>query len=255
MANTISIEEMMKAGTHFGHQTHRRNPKMDRYIFGVKDGVHIIDLVKTEASLKEAIGFLSGVTSAGGQVIFVGTKRQASDLVKQAAESCGMPYVNERWLGGLLTNYDTIKRRLKYLAELTERFTTNSFEGMTKKERVEMQKEYEVLQKTLGGLRDLRGIPQAIVVVDTIKDAIAIREAGKLGVPVVALADTNANPDVVDYPIPANDDAKKSIGLMLGYLSDACKVTDKPTTSAKSVEAAEEKTVTEDNELVAKASE
>jgi len=224
MAKDISIEEMMKAGVHFGHQTHRRNPKMNRYIFGAKEGVHIIDLIKTEASLKKAVDFANQVATEGGQIIFVGTKRQATDLIRENAQACGMPYVSERWLGGLLTNYDTIKQRLKYLNTLTEQYKANSFPGMTKKERVELDKDYAALEKTLGGLRELRGVPAAIFVTDVIKDKIAVLEARKLGVPVIAIVDTNADPDMVQYPIPANDDAKKSLEYIVGHIAAACGV-------------------------------
>lgn len=222
MAGKISVEEMMQAGVHFGHQTHRRNPKMDRYIFGAREGVHIIDLTKTEHMLAEAVEFVKKTADESGQIIFVGTKRQASDLISKYADACGMPYVGERWLGGLLTNYETIKKRLKYLNELDEKYRTGDFAGITKKEKVELDKVYETLNKTLGGLRTLRGIPAAIFVVDILQDKIAVTEAKKLGVPVVAIVDTNTDPDNIDFPIPANDDAKKSIDYVLGQIAGAC---------------------------------
>ena len=212
MAQTkVSVEAMMEAGMHFGHQTHRRNPKMDPYIFDARNGVHIIDLTKTEPLLEVALAFLQDTVKAGKQVILVGTKRQASPIIQTGAEQCGMPYVNERWLGGLLTNFDTIKKRLKYLNELEQKLSDKTAGRMTKKERV----------------KNLRELPGAIFVVDIIKDKIAVREAKKLGIPVVALVDTNGDPTVIDYPIPSNDDAKKAIEYVLELVAEACSV--KPT--------------------------
>jgi small subunit ribosomal protein S2 len=243
MGKEISVEEMMKAGVHFGHQTFRRNPKMNKYIFGAKEGVHIIDLTKTETALVAALEFVKEIADKEGQIIFVGTKRQAGDLVKQYAESCGMPYVTQRWLGGLLTNHDTIKKRLKYLNELTERYKTNDFAGITKKEKVELDKEYHNLDRTLGGLRGLKGMPVAVFVVDIIKDKIAVTEANKLGIPVIATVDTNVDPDMVTHPIPGNDDAKKSIEYIVSRIALAC--------GAKPVTAKEEKAEVQDEPIVA----
>ncbi len=236
----VSVEAMMEAGMHFGHQTHRRHPKMDPYIFDARSGIHIIDLTKTELMLKRALEFLSETVKAGKQVVIVGTKRQAAAAVKAQAERCGMPYVNERWLGGLLTNFDTIKKRLKYLNELERKLSQPEMGGMTKKEKVMLDRQLKALLMSLGGVKDLTGLPGAVFVVDTIKDKIAVREARKLAIPIVALVDTNADPTLVDYPIPSNDDAKKAIEYALTLVADACSV--KP---AKPVAAVEVKPVAE----------
>lgn len=220
----FSVEEMMKAGMHFGHQTHRREPKMDPYIFGVRSGVHIIDLTKTVPMLQTALDFLESVVKSGQQIIIVGTKRQASGLIEQYATACNMPYVNQRWLGGLLTNYDTIAKRLKYLRELDERYAKNDFKTMTKKEKVVLDRQYRVLQTTLGGVKHLESVPGAIFVIDALRDKIAVREANKLGVPVVAMADTNTNPVGIDYLIPSNDDAKSAIEFVLQRVAESCAV-------------------------------
>ncbi|OGB73808.1 30S ribosomal protein S2 [candidate division Kazan bacterium RIFCSPHIGHO2_01_FULL_44_14] len=233
----ISVETMMEAGMHFGHQTHRRNPKMDPYIFDVRSGIHIIDLTKTEPLLKSAMEFLKETVKGGRQVIIVGTKRQASALVKAQAEACGMPYVSERWLGGLLTNFETIKKRLKYLNELEIKLAQPDLGEMTKKEKVMLDRQLKALLTSLGGVKHLQGLPGAVFVIDLIKDKIAVKEASKLGIPVVALVDTNANPDTVDYPIPSNDDAKKAIEYVLELVAEACTV--KPV--AKAIEAKADK--------------
>ncbi len=234
MAKTsISIEEMMEAGMHFGHQTHRRNPKMDPYIFDARSGVHIIDLAKTEGLLKKAIEFVEKVVGEGKQVILVGTKRQATLLIKNYGEKCGMPYVDERWLGGLLTNFKTIKKRIDYLKKLDDRYAKNDFAGMTKKEKVMLDKQFRALEVSLGGLRNLEGLPGAVFVTDIIKDRIAVIEARKLAIPVVAIVDTNVNPELVDYPVPANDDAKKSIEYVVRLIAEACAAKPKKTASKK----------------------
>lgn len=220
--NQVSVEGMMEAGLHFGHQTFRRNPKMNEYIFDAKSGVHIIDLTKTEPLLKEAMDFVSKVTSDGRQIMFVGTKRQAGKLISEYATKAGMPYVADRWLGGLLTNFETMKRRLKYMRELDEKYANNDFSDITKKEKVLLDQEYAKLQTALGGLRDLKGIPGALFVADILRDHIAIQEAKKLGIPVVAVVDTNTNPDLVEYPIPGNDDARKAIEYVVSAIASAC---------------------------------
>lgn len=237
----------MEAGMHFGHQTFRRNPKMDPYIFDARDGIHIIDLTKTEPMLMAALEFAHGLAEEGKQIIFVGTKKQAGPIVKEFAEQCGMPYVDERWMGGLLTNFDTLKKRLKYLREIDERYAKNNFGDMTKKERSELDKVYKTLQISLGGLRDLKGLPAAIFVVSTLQDAIAVREARKLKIPVVAMVDTNSDPSQVDYPIPSNDDAKKAISYVLELMAEACKTSGK----AKTEKPAEEAAAGQEGELVA----
>ncbi|MEZ4210542.1 MAG: 30S ribosomal protein S2 [Patescibacteria group bacterium] len=236
----ISVEGMMEAGMHYGHQTFRRNPKMDEYIFDAKSGVHIIDLTKTQPLFEEAIKFVNELTASGKQIVFVGSKRQAKPLIEKYAGECGMPYVADRWLGGLLTNYETIKKRLKYLRELDEKYEKNDFSDITKKEKVNLDAEYAKLQITLGGLRNLKGIPGAIFVVDVNKDQIAIREAKKLGLPVVAIVDTNVNPDDVDYPIPANDDARRAIEYVLEQIATNCNKVGDETAKPKAVKEVKE---------------
>lgn len=244
---------------HFGHQTQRRNPKMDPYIFDARNGVHIIDLTKTEPLLKSALAFLNETVKAGQQVIIVGTKRQASELVRQAAEKCGMPYVNERWLGGLLTNFDTIKKRLKYLGELEQTLNQPDQSRITKKEKVMLDRQFKALTTSLGGVRDLRGLPGAVFVVDPIKDKIAVREANKLDIPVVALVDTNANPDMVTHIIPSNDDAKSAIEYVLSLVAEACVVpvsakprVEKVTESTEAPAEVEAQVIAPEEELITK---
>lgn len=231
MKSKISIEGMMEAGMHFGHQTFRRNPKMDPYIFDSRDGIHIIDLTKTEPLLQRALEFIGQLAEEDKQVIFVGTKKQAGPIIKTLATQCGMPYVDERWMGGLLTNYDTLKKRLKYLRELDEKYAKNDFGDMNKKEIAGLNRVYRSLQVSLGGLRELHGLPAAVFVVSTLQDAIAVREARKLHIPVIAIVDTNSDPTQVDYPIPGNDDAKKAIAYVVGLMAEACKVSPKVKTA------------------------
>lgn len=224
MKEKISVEAMMEAGMHFGHQTHRRNPKMDPYIFDARSGIHIIDLTKSLPMLERALEFVQDTISEGKQVLFVGTKKQAGEIIKKHASACGMPYVDERWMGGLLTNFDTLKKRLKYLRELDEKYAKNDFGDMTKKERVGLDRVYKALNITMGGLRDLTSLPAAVFVVSVLQDAIAVREAKKLKLPVIAMVDTNADPTLITYPIPSNDDAKKAIDYVVGLLAEACSV-------------------------------
>ena len=224
MTTKISIEAMMEAGMHFGHQTFRSNPKMAPYIFVAKEGIHIIDLTRTKPMLEAALAFAHDLAQEDKQIIFVGTKKQASAIIKEQALACGMPYVDERWMGGLLTNYDTLKKRLKYLRELDEKYAKNDFGDMTKKEKAGLDRTYKALEVGLGGLRGLKGLPAAIFVASTLQDDIAVREAKKMGIPVVAVVDTNSDPAGIDYPIPSNDDAKKAIAYVVAALSEACKV-------------------------------
>ena len=242
MKQKITVEAMMEAGMHFGHQTFRRNPKMDPYIFDARDGIHIIDLTKTLPMLEKALEFAQSVVGEGKQIIFVGTKKQAGEIVKEYATACGMPYVNERWMGGLLTNFDTLKKRLKYMREIDERYAKNNFGDMTKKERSELDKAYKALQVSLGGLRDLHTLPAAIFVTSTLQDSIAVKEARKLKLPVIAMVDTNSDPSLVNYPIPSNDDARKAITFVVSLLAEACKTTvlAEPKTEPTEVKIAEE---------------
>ena len=214
----ISMKQLLEAGVHFGHQTRRWNPKMDKYIFTERNGIYIIDLQKTVKKVDEAYEFVKSVADQGGKMLFVGTKKQAQDAIKEEAERSGQYYINHRWLGGTLTNYKTIKGRIDRIAEIEKMEADGVFEVLPKKEVIELRKEYDKLNKFLGGIRDMKGMPDAIFVVDPKKEHNAIAEAKKLGIPVVGIVDTNCDPDDVDYVIPANDDAKQSIEVIL----DAC---------------------------------
>jgi small subunit ribosomal protein S2 len=220
MAET-GVKELLEAGVHFGHQTRRWNPRMRRYIFGERDGIHIIDLLKTDHLLEEAKGFAADVAAKGGTILFVGTKKQARDSIKEWAERCGMPYVNQRWLGGLLTNYHTISKRIERLHELTALADEGQLELLPTKERMTMEAELRKLEYNLGGVRDMKRLPQAVFIVDLKTEAIALREAERLGVPIIGLVDSNVDPDPVDFPIPGNDDAIRSCELVIGTIGAA----------------------------------
>jgi small subunit ribosomal protein S2 len=223
MADT-SVKELLQAGSHFGHQTRRWNPKMKPYIFGVRGGVHIIDLTKTINYLQDAVKFAGDVTEAGGKILFVGTKRQAAAIVKTEAEAAGQPYVTERWLGGMLTNFRTIQTRVKRLKELESGLESGDLASKYNKREVgEMAEEAENLRRIFGGIKDMEQLPKALFVVDAGRDSIAINEARNLQIPVIAIADTNANPDLIDYVIPANDDAIKSIQVITHAVAEAAK--------------------------------
>jgi small subunit ribosomal protein S2 len=213
--------QLLEAGVHFGHQTRRWNPKMRRYIYGERGGIYVIDLEKTLSGLERAYGFLRDVVREGSTVLFVGTKKQAQDVIAEQARKVGMPYVNTRWLGGMLTNFQTIFRRLRRLGELREMERSGAFEFLPKKEVLKLRREKEKLERNLSGIQDMERIPAAVVVIDTKKEHIAVVEANKLGIPVVAIVDTNCDPDEVDYVIPGNDDAIRSINLVTAVLADA----------------------------------
>ncbi len=217
----ISMRQMLEAGAHFGHQTRRWNPKMKRFIFGERNGIYIIDLQQTLPRVEQAYGFVRDLVAGGGTILFVGTKKQAQDPVKSYADKCGMPYVNERWLGGMLTNFETISKRVSKMLEYERMVASGETEVMIKKEALLLNRELTKLQKNLGGLRDLKKAPDAIFVLDTNKEHIAVTEARKLGIPVVAVVDTNVNPEVVDYPIPGNDDAIRANSLFARVIADA----------------------------------
>lgn len=217
----ISMKQLLEAGVHFGHQTRRWNPKMAKYIFTERNGIYIIDLQKTEKKVEEAYEFIRNVAAEGGTVLFVGTKKQAQDAIKEEAERCGMYYVNQRWLGGMLTNYKTIKTRIEYLKKLEEMEQDGTFDLLPKKEVSALKKEKEKLEKNLGGIKDMPGLPNALFVVDPRKEQIAIKEARSLNIPIVAIVDTNCDPDEVDYPIPGNDDAIRAIKLIAQKMADA----------------------------------
>ncbi|AMY04947.1 30S ribosomal protein S2 [Staphylococcus condimenti] len=217
----ISMKQLLEAGVHFGHQTRRWNPKMKKYIFTERNGIYIIDLQKTVKKVDEAYNFLKQVSEDGGKVLFVGTKKQAQESIKNEAERAGQFYVNQRWLGGILTNYKTISKRVKRISEIEKMEEDGLFEVLPKKEVVEIKKEYDRLIKFLGGIRDMKSMPQALFVVDPRKERNAIAEARKLRIPIVGIVDTNCDPDEIDYVIPANDDAIRAVKLLTGKMADA----------------------------------
>jgi small subunit ribosomal protein S2 len=219
----IGMREMLEAGAHFGHSTRRWNPKMAPYIFGPRNGIHIIDLQKTVGLFKDAYEFMRGTVSKGGKVLFVGTKKQAQEIVKDAALASNQYYVNYRWLGGMLTNFKTIKQSIERLRKLSEMSTDGTFEKLPKKEVFKLTRELEKLARNLDGIKEMTKAPRAIVIIDPRKEHIAVSEAHNLKIPVVAMLDTNCDPDVVDYPIPANDDSIRSVSLFMAKLADACK--------------------------------
>ncbi len=219
--SVISMKQLLEAGVHFGHQTRRWNPKMKEYIFTERNGIYIIDLQKTVRKAEEAYNFLRDVAWRGGRVLFVGTKKQAHEAVEEEAKRCGQFYVNQRWLGGMLTNFDTIKRRVNRLLELEEMAGTNMLERLPKKEVSRLMHEKEKLEKFLGGIKGMKELPAALYVVDPRKEHIAVTEARKLDIPIVAIVDTNCDPDEVDYVIPGNDDAIRAVKLLTSKMADA----------------------------------
>ncbi|MBT3584329.1 MAG: 30S ribosomal protein S2 [Halobacteriovoraceae bacterium] len=221
MANELVLQDLLKAGAHFGHQTHKWNPKMKKYVYGERSGIYILDLAQTIPLAKKASDFLQKTVSEGKPVLFVGTKRQASDVVKQAAESCGAFHVTNRWLGGMLTNYKTITLSVDKLRKVEKMKETGDFQLLTKKERSKVEKDVAKLEKNLGGIKDMRKIPGAIFVVDPNNERIAINEARVLGIPVIAITDSNCDPTGVDYVVPGNDDAIKSITIFAEYFAEA----------------------------------
>ncbi len=217
----ISMKQLLEAGVHFGHQTRRWNPKMKKYIFTERNGIYIIDLQKTVKKVEEAYNFIKQVSEEGGKVLFVGTKKQAQESVKAEAERAGHFYVNQRWLGGILTNYKTISKRVQRISEIEKMEEDGTFDVLPKKEVVELKKEYDRLIKFLGGIRDMKSMPQALFVVDPRKERNAIAEARKLNIPIVGIVDTNCDPDEIGYVIPANDDAIRAVKLLTGKMADA----------------------------------
>lgn len=217
----ITLLELLRAGGHFGHQTFRWNPKMKKFIFGERNGIYIFDLEQTKKGLEAAYAFAHDVARHGGSVLFVGTKRQAKDVVRKAAERAEQPFVTERWLGGIFTNFKTVQKSIAKLLELERQLATGELEKYNKREQLEKKREIERLDKTLGGLRHMTKLPEAIFVLDIKAERIAVDEARKAGVPVIALVDTNVDPDLVDYIIPGNDDAAKMIELSVEFLADA----------------------------------
>jgi len=210
---TFTMRQLLEAGVHFGHHTRRWNPKMDPYIFGKRNNIHIINLEKTVPMLYEALDAIQSIAKNGGKFLFVGTKRSASELIAQAAINCGQYYVNHRWLGGMLTNWETVSKSIRKLKNLEERIETGEINSLTKKERLQIERQKEKLDLTLGGIKNMNGIPDAIFIIDTNKESIAVLEANNLNIPVIAICDTNTNPSGVDYPIPGNDDELRAISL------------------------------------------
>jgi len=223
MITIPSLEDLLNKGVHFGHQTSKRYPKASTYIYTQRNGVHIIDLEKTVEGLKEALSFVEKKVKAGGVILFIGSKKQARQIVKQAALSCGMPYIVGRWLGGTFTNFENIVKLTKRLEKLIKDEEQGAWEVYTKKEQVTFRKEKEKLLETVGGISQMKKLPQAIFVVDIKKEKTAVTEANKMGIPIVAMTDTNVNPELVDYPIPANDDAIKSIEVITGAVAETAK--------------------------------
>ncbi len=221
MSNVISMKQLLEAGVHFGHQTRRWNPKMAPYIYTERNGIYIIDLQKSVGKVDEAYAAVKNIVTDGGKILFVGTKKQAQDSIKSEAERCGMYYVNERWLGGMLTNFKTIRSRIARLKEIEKMSTDGTFDVLPKKEVIGIKKEWEKLEKNLGGIKEMTKIPEAIFVVDPKKERICVQEAHSLGITLIGIADTNCDPDELDYVIPGNDDAIRAVKLIVGKMADA----------------------------------
>ncbi|MFN8492061.1 MAG: 30S ribosomal protein S2 [Caldilineaceae bacterium] len=216
-----SMKELLEAGVHFGHRTRRWNPKMRPYIFTERSGIHIIDLQQTMQKLEESAGVVRNTVSKGGSVLFVGTKRQAQATIQQEADRASMPYVNQRWLGGTLTNWVTIRQRIDYLLQMERRMDAGEFRTLSKKERLSIQREIDKLNHRIGGLKTMTRLPNMIFIVDTVVEDLAVLEANKLKIPIIAMADTNSNPDPIDYAIPSNDDAIRAVKLIVSVIADA----------------------------------
>ena len=218
---SFTMRQLLEAGVHFGHNTRRWNPKMSPFLFGTRNGIHIIDLQQTVPLLHRAMAAIRQVVASGGRVLFVGTKRQATLKIAESSKRCGQYYVNHRWLGGMLTNWQTISKSIKQLKNLEEQFASDTMQGLTKKELLGLQRERDKLDRALGGIKDMGGLPDIIVVIDTNKEDIAIKEANKLGIPVVGVIDSNSSPKGIDYPIPGNDDAIRAINLYCDLMAES----------------------------------
>ena len=219
--SSVSMKQLLEAGVHFGHQTRRWNPKMAKYIFTERNGIYIIDLQKTVKMLDAAYDFIREVSAEGGEILFVGTKKQAQEAIREEAERCGMHFVNARWLGGMLTNYKTIQKRIARLEQLNKMKEDGTFDLLPKKEVIKLELEIEKLEKFMGDIKNMGKLPKAMFIVDTRKEKIAVAEAKNLGIPVVAIVDTNCDPDEIDYVIPGNDDAIRAVKLIAGAMADA----------------------------------
>ncbi len=218
---TVTMKELLEAGVHFGHQVRRWNPKMKEYIFGERNGIYIIDLQKTQRLFKEAVKFVTQQAIDNKSFLFVGTKRQAQDAVEEEAKRCSQYYINQRWLGGLLTNFQTVQKSIQRMKDIEAMRTDGRFEALTKKERLKLDREHAALEKNLAGIRDMRVLPDVIFIIDSNKEEIAVHEANKLGIPIVAIVDTNCNPDGIDYIVPGNDDALRAVRLFAAKMADA----------------------------------
>ncbi len=221
MANVVTMRQLLEAGVHFGHRTSRWNPKMRPFIFTERNGIHIIDLHQTMVRLNQYYDVIRDKVAEGGIILFVGTKRQAQGIIEQEATRCGMPYVNVRWLGGTLTNWKTIKQRIDYMNTLEQRMAAGEFRNLTKKEQLRLQRLLTKLHRRLGGMRNMKRLPDMLYIVDTHREELAVKEANKMHIPIVGIVDTNADPDLIDYPIPGNDDAIRAIKLITGIIADA----------------------------------
>ena len=217
----VSMKQLLEAGVHFGHQTRRWNPKMAPYIYTERNGIHIIDLQKTVGMVDDAYKAVADIVANGGTILFVGTKKQAQDAIKEEAERCGMFYVNERWLGGMLTNFKTIQSRIKRLQKIEEMSQDGTFDVLPKKEVIAIKKEWEKLEKNLGGIKDMKKLPDAIIIIDPKKERICVAEAHALNIPLIGIADTNCDPEELDYVIPGNDDAIRAVKLIASTMADA----------------------------------
>ena len=218
----ISLEQMLQAGVHFGHQTKYWNPKMEQHIFGVRNKIHIINLEHTVEMIKPALKFIEGVAAKNNKILFVGTKRTATDIIKNEAIRCSMPYVNERWLGGMLTNYKTIRSSITRLENLLRQKEDGTFSKLTKKEGHKIQRDIDRLQKSIGGVTEMGGLPDALFIIDVKRESIAVSEASKMGIPIVGIVDSNSNPEGIDYVVPGNDDSIRPIALFTEAVADAC---------------------------------
>ncbi|MDD3994659.1 MAG: 30S ribosomal protein S2 [Dehalococcoidales bacterium] len=221
MADTATIKELLESGAHFGHQTSHWNPHMKKYIFTKRNGIHIIDLEQTAAMLEEACNFVKDLVSEGGKILFVGTKKQAQDIIEEEAKRCGMYFINQRWIGGVLTNFSAIQSRIDYLVKLEDQQEKGDFARLPKKEASKLGEEIIKMNRNMGGFKEMTSLPDALFIIDPVKEKIALVEAQKLGIPIIAVVDTNCLPDIIDYPIPANDDAIRAIKLITGKIASA----------------------------------
>lgn len=245
----VNMKQLLESGVHFGHQTRRWNPKMEQYIFTERNGIYIIDLQQTVRFIDKAYDFVKEQAAEGKEILFVGTKRQAQETIKTEAERCGMPYVNERWLGGMLTNYQTIKKRIDRLNELEEMEEDGTFEVLPKKEVIELEREHDKLEKFLGGIRDMDGLPDVVYITDPRKESIAVSEARKLDIPIVSIVDSNCDPDLIDYVIPGNDDAIRAVKLISSVIADAVLEGKQGEQSKENEQSEEAQTEKEENEV------